>query len=86
MPQHAPTYYQMDGGDYSGQVNSGEIDATSIFPASMLDRYDIVNQFAWTSVPKNSELRAEAPNAYVTGYELEQSQLQQFIESYMHII
>tara|TARA_R110000824_G_scaffold278080_3_gene466241 strand:- start:415 stop:2067 length:1653 start_codon:yes stop_codon:yes gene_type:complete len=85
MPQHAPTYYQMDGGDYSGQVNSGEIDATSIFPASMLDRYDIVNQFAWTSVPKNSELRAEAPNAYVTGYELEQSQLQQFIESYMHI-
>ena len=33
-------------------------------------RFDIVNEYAWTTVPKNSELRAEAPNAYITGYEL----------------
>ena len=49
-------------------------------------RYDIVNEYAWTTVPKNSELRAEAPNAYVTGYRLQFSQLQQFTEGYIGLV
>ena len=80
--QKKPTYYQLDGNTWGG-MTADELKPTMIRYSSK--PYDIVNQFAWTSIPKNSELRAEAPNAYVTGYELEQSQLQQFIEGYMHI-
>ncbi len=35
---------------------------------SLGERFDIVNKYAWTTVAKNSQLRAEAPNAFVTGY------------------
>ena len=54
--------------------------------ANLVKKFDIVNEYAWTTVPKNSELRAEAPNAYVTGYELEFSQLQQFVEGYIGLV
>ena len=52
---------------------------------SLGERFDIVNKYAWTTVAKNSQLRAEAPNAFVTGYELDKSQFQQFIEGYLNI-
>ena len=56
-----------------------------MYAPARLERFDIVNEYAWTTVPKNSELRAEAPNAYITGYELEKSQFQQFIEGYLNL-
>ena len=52
---------------------------------SLGERFDIVNKYAWTTVAKNSQLRAEAPNAFVTGYLLDKSQFQQFIEGYLNI-
>tara|TARA_R100000805_G_C3624661_1_gene132183 strand:+ start:1001 stop:2476 length:1476 start_codon:yes stop_codon:yes gene_type:complete len=48
--------------------------------------YDIVGQYDWTSVPRNSGLRKEAPSAYITAYELEYSQLRSFIDGYMNIL
>ena len=49
-------------------------------------RFDIVNEYAWTTVPKNSELHAAAHNAYITGYELKFSQLQQCTEGYIGLV
>tara|TARA_A100001515_G_scaffold139062_1_gene133319 strand:- start:4342 stop:5835 length:1494 start_codon:yes stop_codon:yes gene_type:complete len=48
--------------------------------------YDIVRSYDWTSIPKNSQLRNEAPSAYITAYELEYSQLRSFIDGYMNIL
>ena len=48
--------------------------------------YDIVGQYDWTSVPRNSGLRKEAPSAYITAYELQYSQLRSFIDGYMNIL
>jgi hypothetical protein len=48
--------------------------------------YDIVGKYDWTSVPKNSPIRNEAPSAYITAYELEFSQLRSFIDGYMNIL
>ena len=53
--------------------------------AKLARKFDIVNEYAWTTVAKNSQLRAEAPNAFVTGYLLDKSQFQQFIEGYLNI-
>ena len=53
--------------------------------AKLPRKFDIVNEYAWTTVAKNSQLRAEAPNAFVTGYLLDKSQFQQFIEGYLNI-
>ena len=48
--------------------------------------YDLVNQYDWTSVARNSPMRNEAPAAYVTAYNLEFSQLRQFIDGYLNIL
>lgn len=48
--------------------------------------YDIVGQYDWTSIPRNSGLRKEAPSAYITAYELQYSQLRSFIDGYMNIL
>ena len=47
--------------------------------------YDITNGYDWTSIPHNNKYREEAPSAYVTAYELEYGQLQQFIDGYINI-
>ena len=47
--------------------------------------YDVVKDYAWTSIPKNSGLRLEAPNALVTAYELEESQLRAFVSGYVNV-
>ena len=47
--------------------------------------YDIVNDYDWTTAPAGSKLREQTPNAYVTAYKMEFSQLQQFINGYINI-
>jgi len=47
--------------------------------------FDIVKEYDWTSVPRNTRLRDEAPSAYITAYELKFSQLKTFIDGYMNI-
>ena len=47
--------------------------------------YDIVNDYDWTTAPAGSKLRSQTPNAYVTAYKMEFSQLQQFIDGYINI-
>jgi len=47
--------------------------------------YDITNQYDWTSIPVGSDYRKEAPSAYVGAYQLDFSQLQQFIDGYVNI-
>ncbi len=48
--------------------------------------YDIVKEYDWTSVPRTSDLRNEAPSAYITAYELQYSQLRSFVDGYMNIL
>ena len=48
--------------------------------------YDLVNQYDWTSIARNSPMRNEAPAAYVTAYNLEFSQLRSFIDGYLNIL
>tara|TARA_R110001583_G_scaffold46172_7_gene145129 strand:- start:4435 stop:6285 length:1851 start_codon:yes stop_codon:yes gene_type:complete len=47
--------------------------------------YDIVNDYDWTTAPAGSKLREQTPNAYVTAYKMDFSQLQQFIDGYINI-
>jgi hypothetical protein len=47
--------------------------------------FDIIRDYAWTSIPKNSGLRLEAPSALVTSYELEESQLRAFVSGYINV-
>ena len=47
--------------------------------------YDVVKDFSWTSVPRNSELRREAPAAIVRSFELKESQLRAFASGYLNI-
>jgi hypothetical protein len=48
--------------------------------------YDIVKEYDWTSVPRTSDLRNEAPSAFITAYELQYSQLRSFVDGYMNIL
>ena len=48
--------------------------------------YDIVKEYDWTSLPRTSDLRNEAPSAYITAYELKYSQLRSFVDGYMNIL
>jgi len=47
--------------------------------------FDIVKEYDWTSVARNTKLRDEAPSAYITAYELKFSQLKTFIDGYMNV-
>jgi len=47
--------------------------------------YDVVKDYSWTSVPRNSELRFEAPSAQVRSFELKESQLRAFASGYLNI-
>lgn len=46
---------------------------------------NIVKDYSWTSLPKGAPLRDEAPVCYVRGFELEGTQLNQFIDGYINI-
>jgi hypothetical protein len=48
--------------------------------------YDIVREYDWTSVPRNSPLREEAPVAICTAHILENNQLQQFLGGYINTL
>ena len=48
--------------------------------------YDVVKNYSWTSVPKGAGgLRQEAPQALVTSFELEESQLRAFVSGYVNV-
>tara|TARA_R110000824_G_scaffold3747_1_gene17827 strand:- start:1537 stop:2667 length:1131 start_codon:yes stop_codon:yes gene_type:complete len=47
---------------------------------------DIVRNYDWTSVPRNSPLRGEAPVIIATAHKLESNVLQQFIGGYMNTV
>ena len=47
---------------------------------------DIVRNYDWTSVPRNSALREEAPVAICTAHTLNSNQLQQFVQGYMNTV
>ena len=47
---------------------------------------NIVKDYSWTSIPKGSPLREEAPVAVVRGYELDMSQLRQFVNGYTNLL
>jgi len=65
---------EVDRGEYTNPFNDGKTRT-----------YDIVNEYDWTSAPAGSDLRKETPNAYVTAYKMDFSQLQQFIDGYINI-
>ncbi len=46
---------------------------------------NIVKDYAWTAVPKGSQLRSEAPTAYVRAYKLNQAALTQFLNGYVDL-
>ena len=48
--------------------------------------YNIVKDYDWTSVPRNSPLRDETPCANILAYELDNSQLMQFVNGYLNMI
>jgi len=64
-------------------VDKGEY--TNPFEDGVTRVYDIVNDYDWTTAPAGSKLRSQTPNAYVTAYKMEFSQLQQFIDGYINI-
>lgn len=64
-------------------VNKGAY--TNPFTDGETRTWDIVNEYDWTSAPAGSKLRSQTPNAYVTAYKMEFSQLQQFIDGYINI-
>ena len=47
---------------------------------------DIVRNYDWTSVPRNSPLREEAPQAICTAHNLDSNQLQQFVNGYLNTV
>tara|TARA_R110000824_G_scaffold115136_4_gene266112 strand:+ start:1811 stop:2917 length:1107 start_codon:yes stop_codon:yes gene_type:complete len=47
---------------------------------------DIVRNYDWTSVPRGSGLREEAPKIIATAHKLESNQLQRFISGYLNTI
>tara|TARA_R100001129_G_scaffold186428_1_gene178108 strand:- start:1575 stop:2720 length:1146 start_codon:yes stop_codon:yes gene_type:complete len=47
---------------------------------------DIVRNYDWTSVPANSPLREEAPQAICTAHNLDSNQLQQFVNGYLNTV
>jgi len=51
-----------------------------------MGRVDIVREYDWTSVPRNSPLRDEAPVAICTAHILENNQLQQFLGGYINTL
>ena len=48
--------------------------------------FDIVREYDRTSVPRNSPLREEAPCAIVVAHQLDNNQLQQFIDGYLNTV
>ena len=51
-----------------------------------MGRVDIVRDYDWTSVPRGSGLREEAPCAICTAHILENNQLQQFLGGYINTL
>jgi len=51
----------------------------------MAGPFDVVKDYAWTTVPKGSRLRQEAPVANVTSYELKESQLRSFVSGWVNV-
>ena len=47
--------------------------------------YDVVKDYAWTTIPKGSKLREEAPTAEVTSFELKESQLRSFVSGWVNV-
>ena len=89
--EHPGSYHQfqgpgstalpLDAGDGLGRVGptmerfSAKFPVEAAFRKSKKEAFDIVNDYDWTTIPRRSPLRDEAPCAYVTAYELEFSQL-----------
>ena len=49
-------------------------------------KYDVVKEYDWTSAPRGSSIRKQAPRVWVKSYKLKSNQIMQMIEGYMNII
>ena len=47
--------------------------------------FDVVKEYAWTTVPQGAPLREEAPVANVLSFELEESQLRSFVSGWVNV-
>ena len=47
--------------------------------------FDVVKEYAWTTVPQGATLREEAPVANVTSFELAESQLRSFVSGWVNV-
>ena len=47
--------------------------------------FDVVKEYAWTTVPQGAPLREEAPVANVTSFELKESQLRSFVSGWVNV-
>lgn len=49
-------------------------------------KYDVVKEYDWTSAPRGSEIRKNAPRVWVKSYKLNSNQIMQTIRSYLNIL
>lgn len=49
-------------------------------------RYDVVKDYDWTSAPRGSEIRKNAPRVWVKSYKLKSNQIMQTIRGYINIL
>lgn len=48
-------------------------------------KYDVVKEYDWTSAPRGSSIRKQAPRVWVKSYKLKSNQIMQMIDGYMNI-
>lgn len=48
-------------------------------------KYDVVKEYDWTSAPRGSSIRKNAPRVWVKSYKLKSNQIMQMIDGYMNI-
>lgn len=48
-------------------------------------KYDVVKEYDWTSAPRGSSIRKQAPRVWVKSYKLKSNQIMQSIKGYLNI-
>lgn len=49
-------------------------------------KYDVVKDYDWTSSPRGSSVRSQAPRVWVKSYKLKSNQIMQMIKGYQNIV